>query len=252
MGATVAARGLVYSVGGRQVLQGVDLTVGPGELVSVIGISGGGKTSLLKCLAGLLRPMSGQVLLDGVNLAALSESALNEQRRRIGMVFQYAALFDSLTVFDNVAFGLRYHRMGTPAEIRRVVAEQLAAVGMAGTEDLFPEQLSGGMRKRVGLARALAMGPQVLFYDEPTSGLDPVLAGVIDDLITDVRRRLGVSSVVVSHDVESVLRISDRVAMLHEGRIVFQGTPEEARRSEEPAVRQFLTGSPEGPIQVLR
>mgnify|MGYP000639837990 CR=1 FL=1 len=252
MGAAVVAHGMGYAVEGREILRGVDLAVRPGELLSVVGISGGGKTSLLKCMAGLLRPTAGEIRIDGTDLASLSEAALTEQRRRMGMVFQYAALFDSLTVFDNVAFGLRYHRLAPPARIRQIVAERLAEVGMSGTESLYPAQLSGGMRKRVGLARALATSPEVLFYDEPTSGLDPVLAGVIDDLIVQTRDRLGVTSIVVSHDVASVLRISDRIALLHEGRIAFLGTPDEARTTDHPAMRQFLTGSPDGPIQVLR
>jgi phospholipid/cholesterol/gamma-HCH transport system ATP-binding protein len=205
---------------------------------------------LLKCIAGLVRPDGGKIRIDDVELTDLSESDLNEQRRRMGMVFQYAALFDSLTVYENVVFGLRHHTRTPERELRRIAEERLGAVGMEGSEDLYPSQLSGGMRKRVGLARALATDPKVVFYDEPTSGLDPVVARVIDDLIVSVRDRLGVTCVMVSHDVENVLRISDRVALLHEGRIVEFGTPDEIRSSDDPVVRQFIEGRADGPIQI--
>lgn len=236
----IQVTGLEFAVSGRQILNGVDLQVEAGEVVAVMGVSGGGKTSLLKCLGGLQRPTAGHILVGDVDLTVLSESQLNEQRRRMGMVFQYAALFDSLTVYENVIFGLKYHGGRSARELREVAAAQLAAVGLEGTEDRYPAELSGGMRKRVGLARALASGPDVVFYDEPTSGLDPIVARVIDDLIVSVRDRFGVTSVVVSHDVPSVLRTTDRVAMLHEGRIVCYGTPAEIRASELPPVREFI------------
>ncbi len=240
MGVSVSVRDLVYTVGGRSVLQGVDLEVRPGEIVAIMGVSGGGKTSLLKCMAGLIRPTSGSIRIGEVETTRLSEAELNEQRRRMGMVFQYAALFDSLTVFENVVFGLRYRGRYTEAELRAVARERLAAVGMEGTEDLYPAELSGGMRKRVGLARALATDPEVVFYDEPTSGLDPIVARLIDDLIVGVRDRLGITSVIVSHDVVNALRIADRVALLHDGRIAEEGTPERIRASQNPVVRRFV------------
>lgn len=251
MSIPVSVVDLRLSYEGKDVLRGVDLPVDPGEIVAVMGISGGGKTSLLKCLAGLQRPTSGKIRVGDVELTDLSEAELNEQRRRMGMVFQYAALFDSLTVYENVVFGLRHHERRSERELREIAAERLAAVGLEDTGDLYPAQLSGGMRKRVGLARALATDPKVVFYDEPTSGLDPVVARVIDDLIVGVRDRLGVTSVLVSHHVESVLRTADRVALLHEGVIAEYGTPDEIRASQNPAVRQFIEGRVDGPIQIV-
>lgn len=254
MSVGIHVAGLEYQISGKSVLRGVNLEVGTGEVVAVMGISGGGKTSLLKCLAGLSRPTGGSIRVGEVELTTLDETALNEQRRRMGMVFQYAALFDSLSVFENVVFGLRYpapgERRPTEAELQQVARERLAAVGMEGVEELMPSQLSGGMRKRVGLARALATNPEVVFYDEPTSGLDPVVARLIDDLIVSVRDRLGVTSVLVSHDVRGVLRSTDRVALLHEGRVTAYGTPAEIQASENPVVRQFIEGRADGPIRV--
>lgn len=251
MSVGVSVQNLEFAVAGRSILRGVNLEVTPGEVVAIMGVSGGGKTSLLKCLAGLQRPTSGRILIGDVDITALDEARLNDQRRKIGMVFQYAALFDSLTVYENVIFGLRFHGGHREAELRETAREQLAAVGLEGTEELYPAELSGGMRKRVGLARALATGPEVVFYDEPTSGLDPVVARIIDDLIVSVRDRLGVTSVIVSHDVPSILRTTDRVAMLHDGRIIEYATPEEIRASEHPAVRQFIEGRADGPIQIV-
>jgi phospholipid/cholesterol/gamma-HCH transport system ATP-binding protein len=251
MSVAVSVQDLEFRVGDREILRSVNLEVAPGEIVAIMGVSGSGKTSLLKCMAGLQRATSGKILIGDVDLNALDETRLNEQRRKIGMVFQYAALFDSLTVFENVVFGLRFHGGHTEAQLREAAAELLASVGLEGTEELYPAQLSGGMRKRVGLARALAVRPQVVFYDEPTSGLDPVVARVIDDLIVSVRDRMNVTSVIVSHDVPSILRISDRLAMLHEGRIIQYGTPAEIRGSDHPAVRQFIEGRADGPIQIV-
>src|ERR1051326_1950660 len=178
------------------ILGGVSLEIAPREIMAVMGMSGGGKTTFLKCCAGLTRPTAGEIYIGDTEIVRLSESQLNSVRRRIGMVFQYAALFDSMTVFENMAFGLRHNSDLSEAEIRKVVEEKLDAVGMAGTERLMPAELSGGMRKRIGLARALATNPEVLFYDEPTSGLDPVVATIIDELIVRVRDTLGVTSVV--------------------------------------------------------
>jgi phospholipid/cholesterol/gamma-HCH transport system ATP-binding protein len=229
------------------ILEGVDLEAPAGAITAVIGVSGSGKTTLLKCLAGLVRPTSGEIRIGEREIGGLAEEALNRERRRIGMVFQYAALFDSMNVFDNVSFGPRQHRRPRAADLRELVRERLASVGL---EDLMPAELSGGMRKRVGLARALAMDPEVLLYDEPTSGLDPIVAGMINRLIVQVRDRFGVTSVMVSHDIASTFGIADRVAMLDAGRIVAFGTPEEIQASEDPAVRQFLEGSPDGPVRV--
>lgn len=250
MSVGVSVSGLEFRVGERSILRGVDLEVPPGEIVAVMGVSGGGKTSLLKCLGGLQRPTAGSIRIGETELTGLSEAELNDQRRHMGMVFQYAALFDSLSVYENVIFGLRFHGGYSEARLREVAREQLSAVGLEGTEHLYPAQLSGGMRKRVGLARALATDPAVVFYDEPTSGLDPIVARVIDDLIVSVRDRLGVTSVIVSHDVPSVLRYADQVALLHDGRILEYGTREEFRASGNAAVRQFIDGRADGPIQL--
>lgn len=190
-----------------------------------MGVSGSGKTTLLKILAGLIRPSSGQVFIDGTDITKLSEDDLNRIRHRIGVVFQYGALFDSLTVFENVAFALIRHTRLSRKEIEDIVQEKLALVGLPGTQNLMPAQLSGGMQKRVSLARAIAMNPEILFYDEPTSGLDPIMANVINNLIMEMRNRLGVTSVVVSHDIDSIFRISDRVAMIHDHTIIAYEPP---------------------------
>lgn len=251
MSAPVSVRGLRYHVAGRTILDGVSLEIAPREIVAVMGMSGGGKTTFLKCCAGLVRPSGGEIFIGDTEMVRLSEGQLNSVRRRIGMVFQYAALFDSMNVYDNVSFGLRHNSHLSEHEIRKVVAEKLEAVGMAGTERQMPAELSGGMRKRIGLARALATNPDVLFYDEPTSGLDPIVATVIDELIVQVRDTLGVTSVVVSHTIASIFRIADRVAMLYDGRFVAVGTPAEIRQNRDPVVRQFIEGRAEGPIHVV-
>lgn len=247
----ITIRNLWYLAGGKQILRGVDLNVDRGEILAIMGISGGGKTSLLKCIGGLVEATAGSILIDGVETMGVSEREKARIRKRLGMVFQYAALFDSLNVFDNVAFALRWHHLHTEKEIEKIVHEQLARVGMSGTEALLPAELSGGMQKRVGLARALATDPQILLYDEPTSGLDPIIAGAIDELIVRTREHLDVTSVVVSHDVDSIFRIADRVAMLHNGRIEEVGTPAEIQASTNPVVRQFIRGEPHGPIHTV-
>jgi len=213
-----------------------------------MGMSGCGKTTFLHCLGGLLQPTSGQIWIGHDQICGMRETELNHVRERMGMVFQYAALFDSLSVFENVAFGLRRRKHMPLPEIREIVREKLAIVGLSGTEDLYPAELSGGMAKRVGLARAIAMSPQILLYDEPTSGLDPVVASVVDELIVKMRDELGVTSVVVSHNIKSILRIGDQVAMLHEGTVLAHGTPDEVTSCSDPIVRQFLEGSSHGPI----
>ncbi|MGQ9525679.1 MAG: ABC transporter ATP-binding protein [Armatimonadota bacterium] len=245
----VKVEDITYIASGREVLSGASLEVRDGELLSVMGMSGSGKSTLLKCIAGLLRPIGGRILLDGTDIARMSERQLTSVRRQLGMVFQYAALFDSMTVYENVAFGVvRQNRGIRRQELDRVVAENLRLVGLQGVERLMPSQLSGGMQKRVGLARALATKPKLLLFDEPTSGLDPITAGVIDDLIVRLKSELGVTSIVVSHNLSSIFRISDRVAMLHGGRIVACGSPDEMRESSDPVVRQFVEGRAVGPI----
>jgi phospholipid/cholesterol/gamma-HCH transport system ATP-binding protein len=249
-GALIKVRDLQYEVSHKQVLKGVNLHVGRGEILSVMGMSGCGKTTLLHCIGGLVRPESGEIWIGDSQITGMREEELNQVREHMGMVFQYAALFDSLSVFENVAFGLRRRRRMPIEDIRKIVAEKLALVGLPGTEQLMPSQLSGGMAKRVGLARAIALTPEILLYDEPTSGLDPVIASVIDELIMEMRDKLGVTSIVVSHSITSIFRISDRIAMLHEGRVLAFGTPDEIKACGDPVVQQFVKGSSHGPIDV--
>lgn len=237
---SVVAKDVEFAVPEKRILDGIDLDIAKGEIVAVMGMSGSGKTTLLKCLAGLIKPTAGSILIEGTDIVPLTERELDEIRPRIGLVFQYAALFDSLTVYENVAFGLVHNKRMRRTQIARVVKQRLEEVGMEDTERLYPAQLSGGMQKRVGLARALALEPAVLFYDEPTSGLDPVIAKNIDDLIMETRNRLQMTSVVVSHDIRSIFHIADRVAMLHEGKVVAVGTPAELRASKESYVKEFI------------
>lgn len=229
-----------YGVNSRWVLRGVSLEVRAGEVFAIMGPSGCGKTTLLKLIGGLLQPQRGEIWIGDTEISRLPETKLTPVRKQVGLVFQYAALFDSLTVYDNVAFGVRRHITRREREVAQIVHEKLEMVGMAGTEHLYPAQLSGGMQKRVGLARALAMKPVIVLYDEPTAGLDPIMAETIDTLIVDTTRRLKVTSLVVSHDLVSVFHIADRIAMLHEGRIVACGSPQEVRAEPHPVVRRFL------------
>jgi phospholipid/cholesterol/gamma-HCH transport system ATP-binding protein len=248
----IKALQLSFRVSGKSILRRLDLHVNKGETVAVMGMSGAGKSTLLKCMGGLLKPTGGRMLIDETDIARMPEHELNIVRRKIGMVFQYAALFDSMTVFDNVAFGLRRHTKMTEAEIADVVNAKLTMVGLPRTEALMPAELSGGMQKRVGLARAIAMEPEIILYDEPTAGLDPITAATIAELIVKARDELNVTSVVVTHDVPTVKRVANRVAMLHRGRIVAEGTPEEMENSDNPVVQQFMRGSTEGPILITR
>ncbi len=240
---TVVVRSLEYAVPEKRILHDIHLDIAEGEILAVMGMSGSGKTSLLKCLAGLVKPTSGSIVIDGVDIVTISERELDQVRLKMGLVFQYAALFDSLSVYENVAFGLVHHRKLRRQDIDRVVRERLADVGMEGTEKLYPSQLSGGMQKRVGLARAMATDPSVLYYDEPTSGLDPVIAQNIDELIVATRDRHRVTSVVVSHDIRSIMRIADRIAMIQDGEIIAYGTPREMRASTDARVREFVQDS---------
>jgi len=243
----IRIRGLKKRLGRKQVLDGVDLDVEQGETIVVLGRSGTGKSVLLKHVIGLMSADEGSIEVDGVELTGLGEDDLNAVRKRFGMLFQGAALFDSMTVGENVGLALREHLRLPAAEIRRRVAERLEWVGLQGVERMKPALLSGGMRKRVGLARAIAMDPQYILYDEPTTGLDPILADAIDLLIRSLQRRLGVTSIVVTHDMTSAFKVADRMAMLDGGRIVFTGTAEETRTTRDPLVRQFIEGSSEGP-----
>jgi phospholipid/cholesterol/gamma-HCH transport system ATP-binding protein len=249
--AHIVVRELHHRVEYKEVLRGIDLEALPGEILCVMGMSGCGKTTLLHCIGGLTRPSgAGEIWIGDDQIVGKTEDELNHIRERMGMVFQYAALFDSLSVFENVAFGLRRRRKLHMDEMREIVREKLALVGLGGIENLYPSQLSGGMAKRVGLARAIALVPQILLYDEPTSGLDPVIASVVDELIMQMRDKLKVTSIVVSHNVTSIFRISDKIAMLYDGRVLFHGTPDEAMSSTDPIVRQFIDGRSHGPIDV--
>ncbi|MCL5097659.1 MAG: ABC transporter ATP-binding protein [Candidatus Omnitrophica bacterium] len=233
---------LVKRFGANPVLEGVSFRVETGESAVIIGCSGCGKSVLLKHLIGLLTPDAGHVRIDGEDLVSLNERQLLRVRRKFGMLFQGAALFDSMTVAENVGFVLDRDGKLSATEIARRVRETLAMVNLSGTEDKRPSELSGGMRKRVGLARAIIYQPEIILYDEPTTGLDPIVADSIDHLIMRVRERLKVTTVAVTHDMRSAQRIGQRILMLHSGRIYFNGTPEQLRNSKEPIVYQFVNG----------
>jgi len=233
------------SFGEKVVLRGVSLEVKEGETVVVIGGSGSGKSVLLKTIVGLLRPDGGRVLVDGQDVASLRRQELYELRRRVGYVFQFAALFDSMTVAENVAMGLRRVPGMSAAEIEERVRESLHLVDLDGYGDRYPAELSGGQRKRAGLARAIATRPKYVLYDEPTTGLDPVTTALIDRLILRLRDELGVTSLVITHNLDSAYRVADRIAMLHDGVIRFEGTPDELRQAADPVVRGFVEGRPE-------
>ncbi len=238
------------SFGNNHVLQGVNLQVETGENMVVIGGSGTGKSVILKHIIGLMRPDSGRILIDGVEIETLPERELSEFRKRFGMLFQGAALFDSLTVWENVGFGFKEHTNLPAEKIQEIARRKLEMVGLKGIEDRMPADLSGGMKKRVGLARAIAMDPKIILYDEPTTGLDPIMADVINELICQMNRQLRVTSVTITHDMKSAYKIADRIAMLYLGKILEVGTPEEIRNSPNPIVQQFITGSAVGPITV--
>ncbi len=231
---------LYKSFGGKRVLEGVDLRAKKGETLVVLGPSGCGKTVLLKLIIGLLKPDRGRILIEGNDITGLSLRELYRLRLRFGMVFQGAALFDSMTVEQNVGLGLREKGGLSPGEIERKVRQVLELVGMGGMEELRPDELSGGMKKRVGLARAIAMDPEVMLYDEPTTGLDPQMAEAINELILGLKRFLSVTSVAVTHDMGCAKKIADRIALLHQGRIAFEGSPEEAEATEDKLVQGFI------------
>ena len=248
----IELRGIEKSFGAHEVLRGVDLDVRRGEILTLLGGSGTGKSVLLKHMVGLLRPDSGQIRIEGRDVTALRERDWVELRKRIAYIFQGGALFDSLSVRENVAYGLREHLALDEAALRRRVAECLSAVGLEGVEDRMPAELSGGMRKRVAVARGIALEPEVILYDEPTTGLDPANSKRIGQLIVDLQRRLDVTSVIVTHELELCFSISDRVAMLGEGRVLAVGTADEVRDSTLPEVREFLAGDLDGARDRLR
>jgi phospholipid/cholesterol/gamma-HCH transport system ATP-binding protein len=243
MSTAIRCKGVTKTFRDKAVLRGIDLDVTSGETLVLLGGSGSGKSVLLKHLNGLLRPDDGSVEVEGARLETLDEEALVPVRRQVSMLFQQGALFDSLSVGENVAFPLREHRMLPPEKIPARVTEALAMVGLEKTERLMPSELSGGMRKRAALARALVLEPRVLLYDEPTTGLDPVVAAKINHLIRDLQRQLGLTSVVVTHDLASAFYVADRLAFLYEGRIRFVGTPDEARATTDAPLHEFLNAS---------
>lgn len=233
---------------GVPVLEGLSLDVEPGRITFILGRSGGGKSVLIKLVIGLLKPDRGRILLEGRDITGLNDSAMNRVRQRFGMLFQSAALFDSMTVGENIAFPLEAHTRLGRGEIQRLVQEKMEMVGLKDVAHLMPSEISGGMRKRAGLARAIILEPEILLFDEPTTGLDPIMAEMVDDLIVQTQRRTHVTSIVISHDIPAALRIADKIAMIYQGRIIVHGTPEEVRRCPDPVVRQFLKGEGEGPM----
>lgn len=230
------------SFGTRQILRDVSLSVGKGETMVILGASGSGKSTLLKMIIGLLRPDSGRVMVNGQDITRMNEDELNRERIHMGMVFQYSALFDSMSVRENVAFGLRQHGHFSEEEIDSIVREKLHLVGLDGTESLMPASLSGGMKKRVSLARAIALNPEIILYDEPTAGLDPIRSTDISALIKRTQETMHVTSVVVTHDLKSAYYVADRIAFLYKGQFRFIGRPEEIRNSDDPTVQQFIQG----------
>jgi phospholipid/cholesterol/gamma-HCH transport system ATP-binding protein len=241
--------GVTCGYGDQVILQDINLVVPRGKVVGLMGTSGGGKTTVLRLIGRLLGAMKGQVLFDGVDLSTLNESGLRAVRRRMGMLFQFGALFTDLTVFDNVAFPLREHTQLPSDIIRDLVLMKLNAVGLRGARDLMPSQISGGMSRRVALARAMALDPELMLYDEPFAGLDPISMGVAARLIRQLNDTMGLTSIVVSHDVEETFLIADHIVLLANGRIVAQGTPADMRASEDPLVHQFVHAEPEGPVR---
>jgi phospholipid/cholesterol/gamma-HCH transport system ATP-binding protein len=237
--------------GKKRVLHKMDLDVYPGESLVIIGGSGTGKSVTLKCILGLLKPDSGKIEVDGKDVMSLSEKEHEQIMGQFGMLFQNAALFDSLTVWENVAFSLIQNQKIGKAEAKKIAIKKLAQVGLkSDVADVYPADLSGGMRKRVGLARAIATNPEVIFFDEPTTGLDPIMSDVINDLIRDTVKKLGATALTITHDMNSARKIADRIAMLYEGKIIWVGTVKELDKTKNPYVRQFVAGSAQGPIQM--
>lgn len=237
------------SFGEKRVLQGVNLRLKHGETLVIIGQSGCGKSVLLKHIIGLLKPDRGKIFVDGVDITHLKDGELHKITRKFGMLFQGTALFDSMTVAQNVSFGLERYTYFSKEKIRELVKENLAKVGLRGIEDLMPYELSGGMRKRVGLARAIAYDPDIILYDEPSTGIDPIRADAINDLIIRMKKELKVAALIITHEMISAYKVADRIGMLYEGKIIEIGTPEEIKDSKNPVVQQFIHGRAAGPIE---
>jgi len=239
------------SFGAHKIHKGIDLKIVKGAITYIIGPSGTGKSVLLKQICGLMQPTSGKVYVNGIDLTTMKRNDLVDMRKKFGILFQNAALFDSMNVFENVAFPLREHTKKTNAEISKIVIDKLRLVGLRDIENKMPSELSGGMKKRVGLARAIALEPEIILYDEPTTGLDPIMCDAVDNLINDTQKHLEVTSVVISHDIASTLKIADYIAMLYDGKVVLYGTAEEFKTTDNPYVRQFFSASKEGPINII-
>ncbi|MGQ9706131.1 MAG: ABC transporter ATP-binding protein [bacterium] len=248
----IEAKDLYKTFEDNPVLVGMNLEIYEGEVIVIIGRSGCGKSVFLKHIIGIMKPDRGAVYYDGIDIGQLNDRELNEIRKNFGMLFQGSALFDSLSVKENVCFHFYEFTKMPEDKIVEIAREKLKMVGLTGVEDMYPAELSGGMKKRVGLARAIAAEPKVILYDEPTTGLDPIMADVINELILKLQRELNITSVVVTHDMVSAYKIADRIAMLYDGKIIEVGTPDEIRNTEEPVVKQFITGSSVGPIDVIR
>ena len=245
----VVLKDIHFGYGERPVLEGVSLQVPRGKVTALMGASGGGKTTVLRLIGGQYTAQSGQLLFDGQNVSALDRKGLYQARRRMGMLFQFGALFTDMSVFDNVAFPLREHTTMPSAMVRDIVLMKLQAVGLRGARDLFPSEISGGMARRVALARAMALDPELMMYDEPFAGLDPISLGTAARLIRQLNDTLALTTIVVSHDLEETFRIADQVIVLANGRIVAQGTPDEVLHSTDPLVHQFVSAAPDGPVR---
>jgi len=246
----ISIRGLKVILGNKAVLNGIDLDVHTGKTLAIMGLSGMGKSTLIRSIIRLIHPDEGEIIVDCRDVLKMTRDELYDFRKKVGMVFQKAALFDSMTVAENVGFGLREHTKLSDAEIRRNVLEKLSIVDLEGKENMLPAELSGGMQKRASFARAICTNPEIVLYDEPTTGLDPIICNVINKLIIDLKKRFRVTSIVVTHDLESAYMVADEIAMLHEGKIIEVGTPEQFKNSSNPIVRQFVNGTSVGPIKV--
>ncbi len=244
----IELRDLVMSFGPRTVLNSLSFTIPRGKTTVIIGGSGCGKSTLLKLMVGFLKPDSGEILYDGQNIAPMNEDELDPVRKRFGILFQNGALFNSMTVGENVSLPMVEHTSLDEKIIRMIVKMKLEMVGLRGFEDLKPSQISGGMKKRVGLARAIALDPEIVYYDEPSAGLDPITAAVIDDLMNDLSHKLDITSVVVTHHMSSAFKIADKIIMLHKGKIIAQGSADYFKQSEHPLIKQFVEGLADGPV----
>lgn len=248
--AKIEIENLYKSFGEKSVLRGINLSVDAGEILCIIGKSGTGKSVIMKHLVGIIEPDKGSIIVDGINMTGNNKKIQREIISKFGILFQGAALFDSMNIFDNVAFGLRRHGVRED-EVKKIVEESLAQVGLPDAGDKRPSELSGGMQKRAGLARSIAVRPEIMLYDEPTTGVDPITAGAVDRLIVKMRDTFGMTSIVVTHDMTSAYRIADRIAMVYEGEIIFTGNSDDIKKSENPYVKQFIDGTIHGPIKAV-